>query len=82
MNSCHFCEVLFDYMVMSGYIRNETAMSVADPEICLRGDPMTRKTCGAVRWSSFFLTSFNRDRGGPGPPGPPWICYCMWLHVY
>ena len=44
---------------------------VADPEICPRGDPMTRKTYDMARWPSFlFLTSFKWG-GGPGPPAPP-----------
>ena len=43
---------------------------VADPEICPRGDPMTRKTYDMVRWPSFFfLTSFNWG-GGLESPAP------------
>ena len=44
--------------------------AVADPENCLRGSPITRKTYGAARRPSFFLTGFNRGRGA-GPPGLP-----------
>ena len=34
----------------------------------VRGDPMTRETCGPSRWPS-CLTSFNRGDPGPRPPG-------------
>ena len=45
-------------------------VTVANPEICPSGGPMTRETFSPARLAIFFfLTSFNRGRG-PGPPVP------------
>ena len=40
---------------------------------------MTRETCDAVRWPSFFLTSFNRGRGARASRAPldPLLIMCQ-----
>ena len=40
------------------------------------GGPRNMKYKGPSVAAIFFMTSFNRDRGGHGPPGPPWIRSC------
>ena len=38
------------------------------------GGPRNMKYKGPPMAAIFFMTSFNRDRGGPWPPWPPpWI---------
>ena len=42
-----------------------------------RGGPRNMKYKGPPMAAIFFMTSFNRDRGGPWPPWPPpWIRSC------
>ena len=45
-----------------------TLFSVADPEICPRGGPMTRETLRPTAGAIFFLTSFNRAGGRASGP--------------
>ena len=41
------------------------------------GGPRNMKYKGPPMAAIFFMTSFNRDRGGPWPPWlPPWIRSC------
>ena len=46
------------------------APTVADPEICPRGGPMTSETCGPARWPSFFWLVLT-GVGGLGLRPPP-----------
>ena len=44
--------------------------TVADPEIC-PGGPDDSRNLQPVVAAIFFLTSFNRGKGEPGPPASP-----------
>ena len=45
--------------------------SVSDQGWSEGGGPRNMKYKGPLVVAIFFMTSFNRDRGGHGPPGPP-----------
>ena len=44
--------------------------AVVDPEICPRGGPNDSQNLWPPVSAIFVLTSFNRGRGGLGPPDP------------